>query len=194
MLLADYIPLYLNIASTFAFSNLRNEIRLIMRNYVELIWSFMLRSVSRTSVLVDWHPSEVKSRVVHVVTTDCPGPTYAFLYLIVVAFANCQIQIQGFTYPVRAHFLEDVLEMTGYKLTSFNQIDDFGQEKMWKTQRQLAPRKKKNQITSLVEVWHFNQKSFSSSLLFVLVSWKRKTYRLQQCGKESSLSRKWNLL
>ncbi|KAI5578160.1 hypothetical protein POPTR_008G014100v4 [Populus trichocarpa] len=61
------------------------------------------------------------------------------------------IHIPGFTYPVRAHFLEDVLEMTGYKLTSFNQIDDYGQEKMWKTQRQLAPRKRKNQITTLVE-------------------------------------------
>jgi hypothetical protein len=60
--------------------------------------------------------------------------------------------IQGFTYPVRAHFLEDVLEMTGYKLTSFNQIDDYGQDKLWKTQKQLAPRKKKNQITALVEV------------------------------------------
>ncbi|KDP34648.1 hypothetical protein JCGZ_11961 [Jatropha curcas] len=62
-----------------------------------------------------------------------------------------RIHIPGFTYPVRAHFLEDVLEMTGYKLTSFNQIDDYGQEKMWKTQRQLAPRKRKNQITALVE-------------------------------------------
>ncbi|KAF9591405.1 hypothetical protein IFM89_004103 [Coptis chinensis] len=31
----------------------------------------------------------------------------------------------GFMYPVRSYFLEDVLEMTGYKLTSFNQIDDF---------------------------------------------------------------------
>ncbi|KAK4424756.1 DExH-box ATP-dependent RNA helicase DExH3, partial [Sesamum alatum] len=61
------------------------------------------------------------------------------------------IHIPGFTYPVRAHFLEDILEMTGYKLTSFNQIDDYGQEKMWKTQRQLAPRKRKNQITNLVE-------------------------------------------
>ena len=60
--------------------------------------------------------------------------------------------IQGFTYPVRAHFLEDVLELTGYKLTSFNQIDDYGQDKLWKTQKQLAPRKKKNQITALVEV------------------------------------------
>ncbi|KAL7188416.1 hypothetical protein ACSBR1_038295 [Camellia fascicularis] len=58
----------------------------------------------------------------------------------------------GFTYPVKAHFLEDVLDMTGYKLTSINQIDDYGQEKMWKTQRQLVPRKRKNQITALVEI------------------------------------------
>ncbi|KAK9283052.1 hypothetical protein L1049_011280 [Liquidambar formosana] len=61
------------------------------------------------------------------------------------------IHIPGFTYPVRAHFLEDVLEITGYKMTSFNQIDDYGQEKLWKTQRQLVPRKRKNQITALVE-------------------------------------------
>jgi ATP-dependent RNA helicase DHX36 len=60
--------------------------------------------------------------------------------------------VQGFTYPVRAHFLEDVLEITGYKLTSFNQVDDYGQDKLWKTQKQLAPRKRKNQITALVEV------------------------------------------
>ncbi|KAF9593695.1 hypothetical protein IFM89_024512 [Coptis chinensis] len=40
------------------------------------------------------------------------------------------IHIPGFTYPVRSHFLEDVLEMTGYKLTSFNQIDDYGQENL----------------------------------------------------------------
>ncbi|KAL9262800.1 DExH-box ATP-dependent RNA helicase DExH3-like protein [Drosera capensis] len=61
------------------------------------------------------------------------------------------IHIPGFTYPVRAHFLEDVLEITGYKLTSFNQVDDYGQEKVWKTQKQSMPRKKKNRITSLVE-------------------------------------------
>ncbi|KAF9591475.1 hypothetical protein IFM89_004173 [Coptis chinensis] len=54
------------------------------------------------------------------------------------------IHIPGFTYLVRSHFLEDVLEMTGYKLTSFNQIDDYGQEKLWKTQKQLIPRKRKN--------------------------------------------------
>lgn len=60
--------------------------------------------------------------------------------------------LQGFTYPVRVHFLEDILENTGYKLTSFNQVDDYGQDKLWKTQRQLVPRKKKNQISTLVEV------------------------------------------
>ncbi|KAL5568710.1 hypothetical protein UlMin_025285 [Ulmus minor] len=62
-----------------------------------------------------------------------------------------KIHIPGFTYPVKARYLEDVLEMTGYKLTSFNQVDDYGQEKLWKTQKQLLPRKRKNQITTLVE-------------------------------------------
>ncbi|KAI3664863.1 hypothetical protein L6452_43472 [Arctium lappa] len=61
------------------------------------------------------------------------------------------IHIPGFTHPVRAHFLEDIMEITGYKLTPFNQVDDYGQEKLWKTQRQLVPRKRKNQITVLVE-------------------------------------------
>ncbi|MQM18183.1 hypothetical protein Taro_051172 [Colocasia esculenta] len=61
------------------------------------------------------------------------------------------IHIPGFTYPVRAQFLEDVLEKTGYKLTQFNQLDDYGQDKMWKTQKQLAPRKRKNKISALVE-------------------------------------------
>ncbi|TKV91348.1 hypothetical protein SEVIR_9G090500v4 [Setaria viridis] len=61
------------------------------------------------------------------------------------------IHIPGFTHPVRAHFLEDILERSGYKLTSSNQLDDYGQDKVWKTQRQLLPRKRKNQITTLVE-------------------------------------------
>lgn len=52
------------------------------------------------------------------------------------------IHIPGFTYPAQTHFLENVLEMTGYKLTSLNQVDDYGQEKLWKTQRQLLPRKR----------------------------------------------------
>ncbi|KAL5830491.1 hypothetical protein ACOSQ3_019959 [Xanthoceras sorbifolium] len=60
------------------------------------------------------------------------------------------INIPGFTYPVRTHFLENILEMTGYRLTSYNQIDDYGQEKMWKMTKQ-APRKRKSQIASAVE-------------------------------------------
>jgi ATP-dependent RNA helicase DHX36 len=63
--------------------------------------------------------------------------------------------LQGFTYPVRSHYLEDFLEMSGYKLTSLNQVDDYGQEKMWKTQKHVFSRKRKNQLTSLVEVWSF---------------------------------------
>ncbi|KAG8062594.1 hypothetical protein GUJ93_ZPchr0003g18042 [Zizania palustris] len=61
------------------------------------------------------------------------------------------IHIPGFTHPVRTHFLEDILERSGYKLTSSNQLDDYGQDKVWKTQKQLLPRKRKNQITTLVE-------------------------------------------
>ncbi|XP_031265551.1 DExH-box ATP-dependent RNA helicase DExH5, mitochondrial isoform X1 [Pistacia vera] len=60
------------------------------------------------------------------------------------------IHIPGFTYPVRTHFLENILEMTGYRLTPFNQIDDYGQEKTWKMSKQ-APRKRKSQIASAVE-------------------------------------------
>ena len=59
--------------------------------------------------------------------------------------------LQGFTHPVRAHFLEIFLETTGYTLTSFNQLDDYGQDKIWKTQKQ-ALRKKKSQLANLVEV------------------------------------------
>ncbi|XP_074566103.1 DExH-box ATP-dependent RNA helicase DExH3-like isoform X1 [Curcuma longa] len=83
------------------------------------------------------------------------------------------IHIPGFTYPVRAHFLEDILEKTGYKLTSFNQIDDYGQEKLWKTQRQLMPRKRKNQITSLVEeaLKNSNFDGYSSRARDSLASW-----------------------
>ncbi|XP_015957747.1 DExH-box ATP-dependent RNA helicase DExH3 isoform X2 [Arachis duranensis] len=62
------------------------------------------------------------------------------------------MHIPGFTYPVRARFLEDILEMTGYRLNPYNQIDDYGQEKTWKMQKQaLAFRKRKSQIASAVE-------------------------------------------
>lgn len=60
---------------------------------------------------------------------------------------------QGFTYPVRTHFLENILEMIGYRLTPYNQIDDYGQEKVWKMQKQAQSlRKRKSQIASSVEV------------------------------------------
>ncbi|XP_027363417.1 DExH-box ATP-dependent RNA helicase DExH5, mitochondrial [Abrus precatorius] len=58
--------------------------------------------------------------------------------------------IPGFTYTVNTHFLENILEMTGYKLTPYNQIDDYGLERMWKMNKQ-APRKRKSQIASAVE-------------------------------------------
>ncbi|XP_050379007.1 DExH-box ATP-dependent RNA helicase DExH3 [Argentina anserina] len=60
--------------------------------------------------------------------------------------------IPGFTYPVRAHFLENILEMTGYRLNQYNQIDDYGQDKTWKMQKQgQAFKKRKSQIASTVE-------------------------------------------
>ncbi|KAI3963933.1 hypothetical protein MKW92_028478, partial [Papaver armeniacum] len=60
------------------------------------------------------------------------------------------LQIPGFTYPVQTHFLEDVLDMTGYKLTPYNQVDDYGQDKTWKTQKQ-GVRKRKSRIAFVVE-------------------------------------------
>uniref|UniRef100_A0A2P2LSR0 RNA helicase n=1 Tax=Rhizophora mucronata TaxID=61149 RepID=A0A2P2LSR0_RHIMU len=62
------------------------------------------------------------------------------------------LHIPGFTYPVRELFLEDILERTGYRLTLYNQIDDYGQEKSWKMQKQAqAFRKRKSQIATAVE-------------------------------------------
>ncbi|KAL1824759.1 hypothetical protein ACET3Z_011537 [Daucus carota] len=42
--------------------------------------------------------------------------------------------------------------MTGYRLTTDNRIDNYGQDKMWKMQKQ-ALRKRKSQIASAVEFW-----------------------------------------
>ncbi|CAL5209964.1 unnamed protein product [Lathyrus oleraceus] len=60
------------------------------------------------------------------------------------------VNISGFTHPVRTLFLESILETTGYRLTPSNQIDDYGQERLWKMNKQ-APRKRKSQIASAVE-------------------------------------------
>ncbi|GJX48291.1 DExH-box ATP-dependent RNA helicase DExH5, mitochondrial isoform X1 [Tanacetum coccineum] len=61
------------------------------------------------------------------------------------------VQIPGFTHPVRTYFLEDVLEKTGYRLTAENQIDDYGQDRSWKSNKQFI-KKRKSQIASAVEV------------------------------------------
>lgn len=58
--------------------------------------------------------------------------------------------------------------MTGYRLTTYNQIDDYGQEKGWKMQKQTqALRKRKSQIASSVEVYKF----FCAHPVFVVRSW-----------------------
>ncbi|XP_021749282.1 DExH-box ATP-dependent RNA helicase DExH5, mitochondrial-like isoform X1 [Chenopodium quinoa] len=60
------------------------------------------------------------------------------------------VHIPGFTYPVRTHFLEDILEMSGYRMTPYNQIDDYGPDRSWKMNKQ-GFRKRKSQIASVVE-------------------------------------------
>lgn len=77
-------------------------------------------------------------------------PLISIFYTYFILFL--QLVSQGFTYPVRSHFLENILEITGHRLTPYNQIDDYGQEKMWKMQKQAAFRKRKSQIASVVEV------------------------------------------
>ncbi|XP_052726074.1 DExH-box ATP-dependent RNA helicase DExH5, mitochondrial isoform X4 [Vigna angularis] len=60
------------------------------------------------------------------------------------------MKIPGFTYPVRTQFLEDILEISGYRLTPDNQIDDYGPERIWKMNKQL-PGKRKSQLSSALE-------------------------------------------
>ncbi|KAL3639356.1 hypothetical protein CASFOL_017263 [Castilleja foliolosa] len=82
------------------------------------------------------------------------------------------IHIPGFTYPVRCHFLENILETTGYKLTPYNQIDNYGQDKMWKMQKQTL-RKRKTQIASSVEeaLMAANFREYSPRVRESLSSW-----------------------
>ncbi|KAG0491473.1 hypothetical protein HPP92_004871 [Vanilla planifolia] len=54
------------------------------------------------------------------------------------------MHIPGFTYPVRTHFLENVLEITGHRLTPYNQIDDYGQEKAGKCKSKLLEKEESN--------------------------------------------------
>lgn len=60
--------------------------------------------------------------------------------------------------------------MTGYRLTPYNQIDDYGQGKTWKMEKQaLAFRKRKSQIASAVEVHKFCWKAFFFLYFFWLI-------------------------
>ncbi|KAF5190935.1 Dexh-box atp-dependent rna helicase dexh3 [Thalictrum thalictroides] len=80
------------------------------------------------------------------------------------------VHIPGFTYPVRTYFLEDILEMTGYRLTPSNQTDDYGQDKSWKKQ---TLRKRKSQIAFVVEdaLEVANLKEYSSQTQNSLSCW-----------------------
>eukprot|EP00850_Spirogloea_muscicola_P008113 SM000042S15380 [mRNA] locus=s42:611728:619499:- [translate_table: standard] len=63
------------------------------------------------------------------------------------------IYIPGFTYPVKTHFLEDILEVTGHVITASNQVDDYGSGKKWRQYKQLqyALGQRSNAVTNLVE-------------------------------------------
>ena len=52
---------------------------------------------------------------------------------------------------MKTYFLEDTLEMTGYRLSELDQVDDYGQDKLWKMQKQMQ-RSRKNPVVALAEV------------------------------------------
>ncbi|MCO5590441.1 hypothetical protein L7F22_044411 [Adiantum nelumboides] len=81
--------------------------------------------------------------------------------------------IPGFTHPVKAHFLEDILDLTGHRLTELNQIDDYGHSKSWKMQKQCHNRKRKTSVNSLVTdaLSGANFGAFSYSTRFSLSRW-----------------------
>lgn len=81
--------------------------------------------------------------------------------------------IPGFTHPVKSHFLEDILELTSHRLTELNQIDDYGQGKSWKMQKQMHNRKRKTSVNSLVEdaLVSADFRQYSYSTRFSLSQW-----------------------
>lgn len=52
--------------------------------------------------------------------------------------------------------------MTRYRLTPYNQIDDYGQERMWKMSKQI-PKKRKSQIAFVVEVLEIEYQKLNST-------------------------------
>eukprot|EP00850_Spirogloea_muscicola_P002132 SM000008S22221 [mRNA] locus=s8:500482:508252:+ [translate_table: standard] len=63
------------------------------------------------------------------------------------------MHIPGFTYPVKTHYLEDILEITGHIITPSNQVDDYGSGKKWRQYKQLQYTlgQRSNAVTNLVE-------------------------------------------
>lgn len=80
--------------------------------------------------------------------------------------------ISGFTYPVKTHFLEDVLELTGYRFSEFDQVDDYGQDKAWKMQKMMQ-RSKHNPLVSLAEdaLVSADLRAYSGATQFALSQW-----------------------
>lgn len=61
------------------------------------------------------------------------------------------VHIPGFTYPVEAHFLEDVLPLISHVLTPWNQIDDYGEDKQWKIAKQLRGRSRRSLVNTMAD-------------------------------------------
>ncbi|KAK6931561.1 Helicase-associated domain [Dillenia turbinata] len=146
-------------------------------------------------VLHHWHPAEkVTGRwKLERYLACCPKRSPSSLTRVVADFDECSFRcgpvhiilwsiipygshllpfgrVQGFIYPVRTHFLENVLEMTGYRLTPYGQIDDYGQEKMWKMNKQ-ALRKRKSQLASLDALRSTDLKDYSIQTCESLSCW-----------------------
>lgn len=80
--------------------------------------------------------------------------------------------ITGFTYPVKAQFLEDILELTGHRFTEQNQIDYYGQDRVWKMQKQLQ-RTRKSAVISLAEdaLANADFRDYSGATQYSLSQW-----------------------
>ncbi|MCO5602445.1 hypothetical protein L7F22_056577 [Adiantum nelumboides] len=87
------------------------------------------------------------------------------------------LHIAGFTYPVNIHFLEDVLELTGYKFGDFDQMDDYGQEKAWKMQKMMQ-KSKRNPLVALAEdaLANADLRKYGGETQFSLSQWNAECF------------------
>ncbi|KAB2609480.1 ATP-dependent RNA helicase DHX36-like [Pyrus ussuriensis x Pyrus communis] len=61
---------------------------------------------------------------------------------LILMSATLNAELFSSYFGVRAHFLENILEMTGYQLNQYNQIDDYGHEKSGKCRNKLKVSKR----------------------------------------------------